>query len=96
MAGRPKNPDKLLPVGVYAKQSDIDYLLTWNTGNTTAAFSELVEELRKVRPTGRYSAPRPSADSKNKPGTRTWLKRRIKALESQLKQAGIAPAEVEQ
>jgi hypothetical protein len=94
--GKPALPpgEKQVNAGIYAKQEDIDYLLTWNPWNTSYAFRDLVEHLRKIHPEGRYSTPRPDPSAKLKPGTKTMLKRqiaeqqkRIADLEKQLRAA---------
>lgn len=106
--GRTPVPDdqKILNLGICGKKADLEFLLTWNTANPTLAFSELITEVRRVRPQGRHSAPVAPPGCKDRPGTKTSLKKRIKELETrtgeletrakdlerQLRAAGIEPA----
>ncbi len=98
--------EKVINLGICGKRADLDFLLTWNGANSTLAFSELIAEVRRVRPAGRHSAPIAPPGCKDRPGTKTSLKRRIKELEirageletraseleKQLRAAGIEPA----
>lgn len=85
--------EKRINLGICGTQADLEYLLTWNESSKANAFAELIEDIRKIRPGGRYSAPRPTPGCRSAPGTKTTLKKRIRALEAQLKAAGIEPAE---
>ncbi|WP_394794916.1 hypothetical protein [Armatimonas sp.] len=98
--GRKKIPEaeRIVNLGICGKRADLEFLLTWNVANPTLAFSELIGELRRVRPAGRHSGPVAPAGCKDAPGTRTSLKKRIKELETrtshlenQLRAAGLIP-----
>lgn len=106
--GRTPVPEeqKIRNLGICGKSADLVFLLTWNAANPSLAFSELIAEMRRVRPQGRHSAPVAPPGCKDRPGTKTSLKKRIKeleartgelearaqALETQLRAAGIEPA----
>jgi hypothetical protein len=83
--------ERKVNASIYATPTQIQYLLTWNEGGPTLAFGELLDELKKTRPRGRFSAPAIDPEARNRPGTKTDLKRKIRALEKQLRAAGIQP-----
>lgn len=90
--------DKVINLGICGKRADLEFLLTWNAANPTLAFSELIAEVRRVRPAGRHSAPVAPPGCKDRPGTKTSLKKRISELEkalataqNRLQEAGLDP-----
>lgn len=94
--GPKADPDKVKPVhlNIYARPEDAEYLLTWSELNPTLAFAQLIEDMRKSRPGGRHSVPVMGGgiEAKNRPGTKTSMKRYIATLKEQLLAAGIEPA----
>jgi len=92
-------PEELqIDTNIYACRADIDFLLTWNQSSPSLAFSELIGKLRNFRPNGRFSSVPVDPESRNRPGTKTSLKREIKAreariaaLERQIRACGLEP-----
>ena len=77
--GRPANPNKPVGVTVYLTPGEWEYLNTWNPTNASFAARELIEDLKRIRPEGRHSAPKGNQAGKLAPGSKTMLKRELKA-----------------
>ncbi len=83
-AGRPKNPNKPVGVTVYLTPDEWAYLETWNPTNASYAARELIEDLKRIRPTGRHSAPKADQAGRLAPGSKTQLKKALRAANARV------------
>jgi hypothetical protein len=79
--------EKVINLALCGKESLLGYIQTWNS-DKHKGLEEMIEDMKKYRPEGRYSpiagGSKSAAEAKNAPGTKTSLKREIKACNQKI------------